>query len=388
MMRKKGKPGVARRLEAKRAQRRRRDIPYRPMPTRQDRENALNQALLLCYHGDFAAAERRLAEAKRRWPTEPRVTVLQARVRMLQDDFSPPVWEGVRWSWRTWEKGTRFREPEWDGSPMPGQTILIWGANYGYGDWLQLCRLLPAAKAQSQARLLLMPPKGLGPLLSGLADGWVDAPRSPAVHLDAQIPLNALPIVVPLTPERMGRVPYLTPDPAAVARWRPRFEDRSRLHVALHWQAERSHDTGKKRSFRLADLAPLLELDGVSFYSVQYGAEREVAAFPRVADLGRADEPGARFCQTAAILSLCDRAITCDSAVTHLAGALGVPTTLLLGDVADPQWGYDRTDSPWYPGHTIYQRQTREEIWRDEVEAVRQDLVREVHARCRAQARA
>ena len=382
----KKKPGVVRRREAKRAQRRRRDVPYRPQEHRGALTQLLEQALLYCHVGRLEEAERSLAEAKRRWPTEPRVTVLQARVRMLQNDFGPEVWEGLRWSWSTWEKATRFQEPEWDGSPMPGGTLLVWGANYGYGDWLQLCRLLPAAKAQSGAKVLLMPPKGLGPLLSGLADGWIEAPRSPAVHIDAQIPLNALPIVVPLTDERLRSGPYLSPEPAHVERWRPLLADRRVLHVGLHFMADQSHDTGKKRSVSLADLAPLFAVDGVRFYSVQYGAERDVAAFPQIVDLGRADKPGARFCQTAAILSLCDHAITVDSAVTHLAGALGVPTTLLLGLVYDPQWGYDPSDTPWYPRHRIYPRQTRDADWSLEVEAIRDDLVRAVHTRRRAQA--
>ena len=137
-----------------------------------DLDSLYRAAAAKMFNGKFAEVEHILAHIARKHPLErARVGVYRARMRMMGNDFSPDVWRLYAPAWKQWAHPLTFTQPEWDGSPIPGQRLLIAGPGYGYGDWIMLARLLPKAKVQSQARVLIMPPKGLGPLLSELCDG-------------------------------------------------------------------------------------------------------------------------------------------------------------------------------------------------------------------------
>jgi len=149
--------------------------------------------------------------------------------------------------------------------------------------------------------------------------------------------------------------PYLFPTPEARARWAPMFADRAPLHVGLSWAAAKHHHSGPHRSLTLANLAPLFDVPGTKFYSLQYGASDEVAKYPRIHDLGNIDRPQARFMETIGVLASLDLLIACDSSVGHLAGAVGTPTFLLLPFAYDPRWGARRFTTKWYPLTTLFQ---------------------------------
>jgi hypothetical protein len=132
---------------------------------------------------------------------------------------------------KAYECGLHFlcHTPQWDGRPILGKTLLIWGAaNSGLGDWLELVRLLPRVTQRSQGPVWLWTHRGMGPLFSGLADRVLYPPLPDG--FDYHLPFILMPAVCPLTdeagkpdPARFWNGPYLTPDPEAVARWAPRF---------------------------------------------------------------------------------------------------------------------------------------------------------------------
>jgi ADP-heptose:LPS heptosyltransferase len=107
----------------------------------------------------------------------------------------------------------------------------------------------------------------------------------------------------------------------------------------------------------LARLRPLFDCPGATFVSLQKGpaAADTGAYFGRAPLLNLAAEIGS-FADTAAILASLDLVITVDTAVAHLAGALGRPTWIMLPFAPDWRWLLGREDSPWYPGVRLYRQ--------------------------------
>src|SRR5439155_9433108 len=136
--------------------------------------------------------------------------------------------------------------------------------------------------------------------------------------------------------------------------------------VGIAWQGNPNYPDDRRRSFPLTALEPLARLPGVQLVVLQKMHGREqlplVAGWP-LTDLGdRLDESGGAFVDTAAVLSGLDVVVTCDSALAHLAGALGRPAWVALSHVADWRWLLDREDSPWYPSLRLF-RQSRPGDW-------------------------
>jgi ADP-heptose:LPS heptosyltransferase len=143
------------------------------------------------------------------------------------------------------------------------------------------------------------------------------------------------------------------------------------LAVAICWAGRPTHELDRERSMSLEDLLPLTDLPGVTFYSLQKG--------PRAADLA-ATGAGALiedlsprlddFAVTAAVLMQVDLVVSVDTAVVHLAGAMGRPAFVLLPFAADWRWLRRREDSPWYPTLRLF-RQEKPGDWRDVVRRLR-----------------
>ncbi len=140
--------------------------------------------------------------------------------------------------------------------------------------------------------------------------------------------------------------------------------------MGLVWAGSHSHRNDANRSMRLADLVPLLELSHLQFVSLQRepteADETILRAHPQILHIGASLGD---FDTTAAAISLLDLVICVDTAVAHLAGALGKPLWLLLPRVADFRWMCERLDSPWYPTARLY-RQSAPRGWNDVVSAV------------------
>ena len=167
-------------------------------------------------------------------------------------------------------------------------------------------------------------------------------------------------------------VPYLHANADRVAHWAKQLGDRSALRVGLVWAGNPIHKRDSERSMSLESLAPLLEIPGAHFYSLQKGSgESQVDASPlkdRITPLGPQLKD---FEDTAAVISLLDLVIGVDTAVAHLAGAMGKPVWLLVQKDGEWRWlADDRTDSPWYPTMRIF-RQSALRDWRGTVQQVR-----------------
>lgn len=269
-------------------------------------------------------------------------------------------WSEYHWRWKT--DGYRVRQrgfvhPEWDGAPLPGGRLLI-HAEQGLGDTLQFCRLAPAALTRlgPDARLTFEVHRPLASLLSGQWPGVEIVPRGdPLPAFDAHLPLLSLPMALGLDHEAIDGAPYLRPAPDRVAAWADRLASLEGLKVGLVWAGGlrpgelNANAMDRKRSITLAALAPLAAAPGVAFVSLQKDAPAAQAKSPPpgmlLLDLA---EDLTDFIETAAVVANLDLVISVDTAVAHLAGALGTPVWLLNRFDTCWRWELEREDTPWY----------------------------------------
>jgi len=280
------------------------------------------------------------------------------------------------WRWRLAEHPPRtFDQPLWSGAPFDGRTILL-HAEQGMGDTLQFVRYAPMVAALGGTVILecQAPLAGLLGAVEGVSTVSVVGTPLPAFELHA--PLLSLPRIFGTTLENIpSSAGYLAPNTAETT-----FEDvvgRSAFNIGIAWAGKPSHRNDRHRS---AGLAPFIELFGladVAFYSLQVG--------PRSGDLERLGCAGLvhdltprlhDFSDTAAALSALDLVITVDTAVAHLAGALGKRTWLVLPYAPDWRWLHARDDSPWYDSVTLY-RQTTPGDWAGVFKRIGNDLAQQ-----------
>lgn len=186
----------------------------------------------------------------------------------------------------------------------------------------------------------------------------------PAPSFDVHCPLLSLPPAFGTTLASVpADVPYLRVDAALAERWQGRLRRFAGLRIGLVWAGNKSHKRDAQRSLPLAAMEGLLALPGVHWISLQKGDAR--AQLPPYADriIDWTDEL-TDFGQTAALVSQLDLVIAVDTAVAHLAGALGRPVNLLLPSVPDWRWLLDRSTSPWYPAMRLF-RQPQPGAWNE-----------------------
>jgi tetratricopeptide (TPR) repeat protein len=304
---------------------------------------------------------------------------------LTQGDYARG-WPEYEWRWKRKHVAPRpFRQPAWDGSALEGRTLLIY-MEQGLGDMIQFVRYAPLAKARGGAVLVECPPELLSlfstcPGIDRLVAEGQDLPP-----FDVQAPLLSLPALLGTTLATVpADVPYLSPPPERVERWRQRLEGLAGFKIGICWQGNPRHKWDRHRSFPLARIAPLAEVPGVQLVSLQKGAGAEqvtAAAFP-VMDFGdELDGTGGAFLDTAALIRNLDLVISTDTAVAHAAGALGAPVWLALSTVVDWRWLRGRDDTPWYPTMRLF-RQERQDEWGPVFQRMATELGRLVAQRSR-----
>jgi Glycosyltransferase family 9 (heptosyltransferase) len=265
-----------------------------------------------------------------------------------------------------------FAQPRWNGEPFPEKTLLL-HYEQGLGDTLMFVRFARRVKALG-GRVLLEAQQPLADLVATCPGLDEVIPRGAEVPpFDLHFPLlslpwlfrtdlNSLPCDIPYL-----RVPSRVPSRQGLSESLARGE--GRIRVGLAWSGSRDHPRDAQRSIPAATLAPLGALPGVAWYSFQ--REEGIAPFPGTIPLGPLLST---FADTAFALSGMDLVITVDTALAHLAGAMGVPTLLLVTNIPDWRWLMDRDDSPWYPRTRLY-RQPRPGDWDSVVQRVLGDLL-------------
>jgi len=294
-------------------------------------------------------------------------------------------WEKFDWRWRNTpnrQLSPDFAKQFWIGQALTGKTIVLY-AEHGQGDAIQFCRLAHAV-AERGATVVLAVHPSLKTLLTGLPGAHqVIGQGETMPPYDYHCPLMSVPRVLGITLDTIpANLPYLHADPLKVQHWARQLGPRTgKLRVGLTWAGEARLGSdevamNRRRSIGFAQLAALLDLPGIEFYSVQKGgaAQNELTRSPqrhRVIDLSAGFND---FSDTAALLEHLDLLISVDTAVVHLAGALAKPVWLLNRFDTCWRWLLERSDTPWYPGVMRIFRQPTAGDWDSVVKDVRQAL--------------
>jgi tetratricopeptide (TPR) repeat protein len=253
-------------------------------------------------------------------------------------------------------------QPRWDGQARPGERVVL-VSEQGLGDTIQFCRFASLLAARG-LDVTILTSKAMAPLLSTLA-GVTIATDAEALTQDQRplhwLPLLSLPGVLGIRPDSVpAAVPYLAAAPERVQAWRARLG--SGFKIGINWGPGHSnYNSFAKRDIPLAAFAPLATLPGVQLVSLQKGPAvtqaTEVPFSDRIITLNA--DPAADadfFLDTAAVMMSLDLVVTCDTSVTHLAGALARPVFTALPVVGDWRWLIGREDSPWYPTLRLFRQ--------------------------------
>lgn len=286
---------------------------------------------------------------------------------LLQTGDYAHGWPEYEWRWKTGEF-TPFQcpHPHWDGADIFEKTLLI-HTEQGAGDAIQFARYLPVA-AQRCKKLILVCRADLMPVFASLP-GIAELREAGTVKVgefDVWLPLMSLPRVFGTT---LTTIPESTPYIAIEAIQRRKPVDAlptltsSRLKVGIVWAGSPTHRNDRHRSCRLQDFLPVLGTAGIACYSLQKGEHSgDLAELPPEATVKDLSPQLDDFGDTALIIEQLDLVISVDTAIIHLAGALGKPVWTLLPCVPDWRWGLEGETTPWYPGMRLF-RQTSPDDW-------------------------
>jgi FkbM family methyltransferase len=266
-----------------------------------------------------------------------------------------------------------FTQPTWAGQDLAGKTILL-RAEQGIGDIVQFARFALVFK-QLGATVVLQVRAPIEQLAHGFSGvDVVFAPPTPAPPFDYYIHLMSIPHALGVELGTIpAAVPYLRVDALRLKKWAPKIEAPG-LRVGLAWAGNPDHPRDADRSMSLEALNVLWGLQGVRYFSLQKTLRPgELDKFPTETTLVNLGPDLGNFADTAAAIEQMDLVISVDTAVAHLAGALGKPVWLMLPEIGDYRWLKGRDDSPWYPTMRLF-RQRQQGQWSEVITRVRASL--------------
>ncbi|RDU96158.1 tetratricopeptide repeat protein [Trinickia dinghuensis] len=292
-------------------------------------------------------------------------------------------WREYEWRWRDGGMRHDFGDNLWLGDkPIEGKTLLV-HSEQGFGDTLQFVRYV-AWLADKGARVVLRVQDPLLPLIQGFpgADVVIGTHHSvPA--FDYHCPLMSLPHALKAHARPIPADSYLFADPALRVQWQARLGDAGvRPRIGVAWSGSRTHANDRRfRSVMLAEWASLFEVDAQFVSLVKDVREHDRETLGSLTALHDVSDALDTFADTAGLMAELDLVICIDTAVAHLAGALGKPVWVLLPYSPDWRWLLNRTDSPWYPSARLFRQPTRGD-WTSVIAAARlalDEFVRQFH---------
>ncbi len=326
-----------------------------------------NRATLLLFHAAALQALDRLAEgliaageAARLAPDNSIAQHHYAAARLLHGDLSPETW--AHYEGRSGLLETqRWPAPQlrWTDQDIRGRTIVV-HAEQGLGDTLQFIRYVPMLAARG-ARVIVAVQPSLVKLLQGTpgAADVISAGKLPA--FDLYCPLLSL-------PGQFGTTLETIPPALPYALDLPQGSQSPRLQVGLVWTGRSVFVEDRRRSLDPALLAPLADVPGVDFHSLQF----DPTTLP-LPGMQNAMEGVSDFAETAERVAKLDLVIAVDTSVAHLAATMGKPVWLLNRQNGCWRWLLQREDSPWYPSVRIFRQPTPDD-WASVIARVRDAL--------------
>lgn len=294
-------------------------------------------------------------EAIRLDPSYARAMVNKANLLLLTGRYA----EG----WKLYE--SRFADealdskPVWRGEDIRGKRLLV-RAEQGFGDMIQFCRYLPLVHARG-AEIIFEARGRLMPVMDTLkCPMTIVANGVPLPVYDLSCRLLSLPHIFQTSLDSIpAEVPYLFANPDKVLKWEKKLGPKQKFRIGLAWSGS---EMDRNRSVPLEEISALagLPVELHSLHKEYRGAD--LALLSQTHAIHQHQDDQQDFSDTAALIANMDLVISVDTAVAHLAGAMGKPLWLLAPFVPDHRWFLDREDSPWYPAAKLY-RQDASRSW-------------------------
>ena len=267
-----------------------------------------------------------------------------------------------------------YSQPRWTGQDIKDKTVLILGEQ-GHGDNIQFVRFVGDLTSRG-AKVVLAVNHGLKPLFLGDAIPNIVCPDDPLPEFDYWTPIMSIPGVIGSTLENLAPVQYyLTADPTLQKQWQDRLGPKRRLRVGFCWSGRRDTWINRHKAMPFADMLALIKRNPeYEWVNLQCDCSAEEEA--ELIKAGVTAYPGSirNFADTAALLMHMDVILSVDTAVAHLAGALGRPVWVMLNQYAlDWRWLLNRDDSPWYSTARLF-RQPKMGDWASVTEKIHKFL--------------
>jgi len=270
-------------------------------------------------------------------------------------------WSGyeVRWDYEHLA-GTlpKFAQPRWTGQDLKGKTILVMGEQ-GHGDNIQFVRFLYNLHVMG-AEIILQVTDGLVPMLTGSPIiKRVSGYDFSVTDFDYWIPIMSIPGVMGITLANLPKpINYLNADANLQQQWLQKLGAKKRMRVGFAWSGRRDAWLNIHKGMPFADMLAMIRANSTyEWINLQIDATDEEVAELEAA--GVTMYPGSiiSFADTAALLMHLDVVVSVDTAIAHLAGALGRPTWIMLNWFAvDWRWLLNRDDSPWYSTARLFRQ--------------------------------
>lgn len=317
---------------------------------------AVHCGLSVCYDlsGNVRMAGYHYERAMKLSPFSPDMRWNRALYLLAQGDYREG-WADYRWGYMV--PGCRSRrtvEPEWQGETIPdGQTLFVW-AEQGFGDVIQFSRYLKKVRSRVGNGVYIK--FECADELLSIFEGNPDIDELMSRQIDYSIPggcdhhvsLMSLPAIFDTTIETVPwDGPYMAASPEKVAKWDAVIGTGDTLKVGVCWRGAAGHNNDALRSMTLKDIEPLAGIEGVTLFGICKGGE----SFTYGPDLAPQTED---FGDTAAVIECLDIVISVDTAMAHMAGAMGAQTWVILPERAEWRWGMDGAKTTWYPDSELY----------------------------------
>ena len=294
-------------------------------------------------------------------PNLPQAHMKLGQALLMKGDLAAG-WEHYEWRYQipgAQPLMPKTEQPQWDGRTLGRGLPLLLVGDQGFGDVIMFARYVNWARARA-AEVIIACSAEVEPTLARMFPGVRLVTRWDLIGAFAcYCPFSGLPR---LHGTRLDNIPspgpYLAADPARAARWRERLAARvspGNKRVAIAWAGRPTHNNDINRTITLDTLAPLFDIEGVTFVSVQKGpAAAQVAGYGGRAPLLNLDAEIQDFEDTAAILENVDLLVSVDTSVVHFAGAMGRPVWSMIPFAPDWRWLAEREDSPWYASLRLF----------------------------------
>jgi hypothetical protein len=269
----------------------------------------------------------------------------------------------------------KYVQPRWRGEDIRDKTILVVGEQ-GHGDCIQFSRFIFNLHAMG-ARVKLQVTDGLIPLLgaSNIIQ-QVGRYNEDMGEFDYWIPIMSIPGILGITLDNIPKIQsYLTAHPALFKAWQERLGPKTRMRVGVSWSGRTDSWIHQHKSVPFPIILDMIRSNPqYEWVNLQVDVDDQQAADLTAAGVTAYPNSISSFADTAALLMHMDVVISVDTAVSHLAGALGRPTWIMLNQYGqDWRWLLNRDDSPWYPTARLFRQPSRGD-WPSVVKKVSQYL--------------